>query len=101
MATDFVCICDAVSRTWTVKFAVPAVVGVPVISPAADNVRPAGGVPDVTDHRYGGAPPVAARLWEYAVPTAPFGRDDVVIESGGMIVRENPFVTGFETVSAT
>ncbi len=100
-ANDFVVICDALSRTWTVKFAVPAVVGVPVITPAADNVRPAGGVPDVTDHRYGGAPPVAAKLWEYAVSTAPFGRDDVVIESGGMMVRENPFVTGFETVSAT
>jgi hypothetical protein len=99
---DFVVICDALSRTWTVKFAVPAVVGVPVITPAADNVRSAGGVPDVTDHKYGGAPPAAAKLWEYAVPTVPFGRgDDVVIESGGMIVRENPFVTGFEPVSAT
>ena len=99
---DFVVICDALSRTWTVKFAVPSVVGVPEITPAADNVRPAGGVPDVTDHKYGGAPPLAAKLWEYSVPTVPFGSgDDVVIESGGMIVRENPFVTGFETVSAT
>ena len=99
---DFVVICDALSRTWTVKFAVPAVVGVPVIAPAADNVRPAGGVPDVTDHMYGGAPPEAAKLWEYAVPTMPFGRGDaVVIASGGMIVRVNPFVTGFERVSAT
>jgi hypothetical protein len=101
-ANDFVVICDALSRTRTVKFAVPAVVGVPVITPAADNVRPAGGVPDVTDHKYGGAPPLAAKLWEYAAPTMPFGRgDDVVIEIGGMIVRENPFVTGFETLSAT
>jgi hypothetical protein len=99
-ANGFVVICDALSRTWTVKFTVPAVVGVPLISPAGDSVSQVGA--PVTDHRYGGAPPVAAKLWEYAVPTVPFGRgDDVVIESGGMIVRENPFVTGFDTVSAT
>lgn len=82
------------------KFAVPAVVGVPLITPAADTVSQVGA--PVTDHVYGGAPPLAAKLWEYAAPTVPFGSgDDVVIESGGMIVRENPFVTGFETVSAT
>lgn len=84
------------------KFAAPAAVGVPLITPAGDNVRPAGGVPDVTDHVYGCVPPMAAKLCEYAVPTVPFGRGDVVvIETGGIIVRENAFVTGFETVSAT
>ena len=46
------------------KFAVPKVVGVPLMTPAVDRVRPAGGVPDVTDHVYCGVPPVAAKVCE-------------------------------------
>ena len=51
------------SATWNVRAAfVTACVGVPVIAPvAAFNMRPAGSVPLVSDHVYGGVPPVAAK----------------------------------------
>lgn len=49
------------SLTWTVKLLVPAVVGVPVITPAVLMVSPAGRVPAVLDQVYGVVPPVAAR----------------------------------------
>ena len=50
------------SATWNVRAVfVTACVGVPVIAPvAAFNMRPAGNVPLVSDHVYGGVPPVAA-----------------------------------------
>ena len=45
-------VCGALleSVTCTVKFAVPAVVGVPEISPLVDRVRPAGKLPATSDH---------------------------------------------------
>jgi len=51
------------SATWNVRAVfVTACVGVPVIAPvAAFNMRPAGNVPLVSDHVYGGVPPVAAK----------------------------------------
>jgi len=49
--------------TRTVKLEVPAAVGVPLRTPAADKLRPAGGVPEVTDQLYGVVPPVAASVW--------------------------------------
>jgi hypothetical protein len=49
--------------TRTVKLEVPAVVGVPLRTPAADKFRPAGGVPEDTDQLYGVVPPVAASVW--------------------------------------
>ncbi len=51
-ALDAVCgVGVALSVTCTVKLNVPAVVGVPLMTPAADNVRPAGKVlPDARDH---------------------------------------------------
>ena len=39
----------ALSFTWIVKFAVPAVVGVPLILPDAASDRPAGSEPTVVD----------------------------------------------------
>ena len=51
----------------------PAVVGVPDTSPAADNVRPAGKLPLVTENVYGAVPPLAVNCCEYAVPITPFG----------------------------
>jgi hypothetical protein len=86
-----------------VKFAATGVVGVPPMTPAPDSVRPAGSVPVVTDHAYGGVPPVAANVCEYAVPTVPFERgDDVVIESGGgSIVTANCFVAVCDALSRT
>jgi hypothetical protein len=51
-----------------VKFAVPAVVGVPEITPPEDRDNPAGGEPDARDQLYGVTPPVAASVWLYATP---------------------------------
>ena len=54
---------EAPSVTFTVKFAVPAVVGVPeIVLPVS--VSPAGSVPPDTDHVYGGVPPVAFNACE-------------------------------------
>ena len=52
------------SVTRTVKFAVCAVVGVPVIAPAVDSDNPAGNVPAAISHVYGVVPPVAAKAAE-------------------------------------
>jgi hypothetical protein len=65
--------------TWTVKFEVPAVVGVPDSTPPEERVSPAGSVPADTDQLYGTAPPVAANVWLYGVPTVPGGSEAVVI----------------------
>jgi hypothetical protein len=87
----FVAVCDPLSVTRTVKFAVVAVVGVPLITPPVDSDKPAGSVPDAMVHEYWGVPPVAVKVWEYAVPAVPVGKgDDVVIDTGGgAIVIEN------------
>ncbi len=49
------------SAAFTVKVLLPAAVGVPLITPAADNVSPAGRVPEDTVQVMGVAPPVATR----------------------------------------
>jgi hypothetical protein len=68
------------SVTITVNDDVAAVVGVPEITPVADpSDNPAGKLPELMLHKYGGVPPVAARIAEYAAPTAPFGSEVVVI----------------------
>jgi hypothetical protein len=83
----------AASVAWTVKFAVPAAVGVPAIAPAALSVSPAGRFPDVTDHVYGLLPPDAAKFWEYADPTVAFGSVLVVTDKGAAaMVRLKLFV---------
>ena len=62
-ANDFVAVRDALSRTWTVKFAVPAVVGVPLIFPLATE-SPVGRSPLIKEYVYGPLPPAAARVAE-------------------------------------
>ena len=52
------------SVTWTVKDTVPAVVGVPEMTPALLRLSPVGSAPEVTAHAYGAAPPLALKLWE-------------------------------------
>ena len=50
------------SAACTVKFEVPAVVGVPLIVPFDARVKPAGSDPTVTDQVIGVAPPVACKV---------------------------------------
>lgn len=61
--TDLLAGCAPESATWNVSGVLVTIcVGVPVIAPVeAFNMRPAGSVPLVSDHIYGGVPPVAAK----------------------------------------
>src|SRR5690242_148407 len=84
---------DGLSVTRTVKLLGPAVLGVPDIVPPAARVNPDGSDPADTVHVYGGDPPAAASACEYAVPTTPAGRDEVVMLSpGGLIVIDRAAV---------
>ena len=82
--------CVPLSATCTVKLDVPGVVGVPLIPPSFDNVRPPGKAPAVIDQLYGAVPPVAVKGWVYAAPTVPFVSDVVLMESvTGLMVSVN------------
>ena len=86
---SFVAEAPLAPSTRTVKLEVPAVVGVPLRTPAADKLRPAGSVPGGTDQVYGIVPPVAVSVWLYAVSTAPAGSETVEIvgASAALTVR--------------
>ena len=62
---ESVCIAvpDPLSVTRTVKFEVPTVVGVPLITPVGDNDNPGGNGPIARDHEYAGVPPAAVNVW--------------------------------------
>jgi hypothetical protein len=47
---DAVCTGDPLSLTATVKVVVPLAVGVPERTPPLESVRPAGKLPDASDH---------------------------------------------------
>jgi hypothetical protein len=73
------------SVTLTVRFVVPAAVGVPLtVHPVS--VRPAGNVPAVIVQAYGVVPPVTSIVPLYGVPTTPFG------SVGDASVRPPPLV---------
>jgi hypothetical protein len=75
---------------FTVKFDVPAAFGVPDITPVAGTrVKPPGKVPlPLTILHVMGVSPVASRVWLYAVPTSPSGKETVVMAGGtaGVVV---------------
>src|SRR5437867_128668 len=103
--SDFDMVCEALSLTWTLKLAVVAVVGIPLITPA-DSDKPAGKVAGATDHVYGGVPPVAVNVCEYATPTVPAGSGDVVVitsdgGAAGLIVIDSEFEMVCEALSLT
>src|SRR5271167_3371152 len=69
------------SVTRRVKSEVPAARGYPKMTPLVTfRVRPGGSLPDDTDHRYGGFPPVAPRVVEYDWSAIPPGSRVVVID---------------------
>jgi len=70
------------SVTLAVKEYVPAVAGVPWITPVLPRLRPPGKVPPLTLQVYGVLPPVAVSVAEYAVPTVPAVKLEVVICNG-------------------
>ena len=60
METAAVAVAARLSFTWTVKFDVPFVVGIPEITPVvAEMPRPGGSAPEATLHEYGVIPPAA------------------------------------------
>ena len=92
----------AASVTVTSKFEVPAVVGVPEMTPALLIASPAGSDPVDSDQLYGVVPPVAARVVEYAVPTVPPGSVVVEMASGaGFTVIANDWVAVPAAASVT
>jgi len=77
---------ESVART--VKLKVPAVVGVPLRTPAELRFRSVGSVPLLTTHVYGAFAPVAASWVEgYATPTVPPGNDVVLIVTVACTVK--------------
>lgn len=106
MLSDLTAVELLASATCTVKFDVPAAVGVPLMTPAEERVRPAGSVPADVVHVNGVVPPVAVSVCEYAAFTVPFGRLAVVIDGADdaaaiVIVRLAAAVNWGELESAT
>ena len=74
---------------WTVKLAVPAVVGVPEIAPELLIANPAGKLPEETVQVTVPTPPLDWRVAVYAALTTPEGRVVVVMTSLGLMVMVN------------
>ena len=101
IVSDAVAVCEALSVARTVKVLDPAAVGVPAMV-APVSVRPAGRVPLASDQVYGAVPPDAASDCEYAVPTTPFGNDDVeTVSVAGLIAIVSDAVAVLEALSVT
>jgi hypothetical protein len=85
-------ICPAESVTVKVKVLVPAFTGVPDKTPAELKLIPVLQAPlqDGSVQVYGAVPFTAARVVEYAVPTAPVGSEVVVIVSVGAAATAVP-----------
>jgi hypothetical protein len=64
MDNAFVAEAPTLSVTLTVKLDVAAVVGVPLMTPAALSVNPAGNVPALTDQVNGDVPPETVSVFE-------------------------------------
>ena len=80
---------EVASVTCAVKLNVPAVVGVPDISPVELlRFSAFGSDPALIDQLYGSIPPVAVRVWLYGTRTVPEGRDAVVIVSEAATAKE-------------
>ena len=65
------------SVAFTVMFAVPATVGVPLTT-QPETLSPAGNAPAVIAQEYGDVPPATPIVAVYGTPTVPFGREDKV-----------------------
>ena len=98
MLNAFVPVLFAASVTCTVNDTVPAVVGVPEITPVdATRLNPAGSVPALTLQLYGVVPPLACSVVEYAVPAVPPG-NDVVVTVGGCAAAATAILNAFVPV---
>jgi hypothetical protein len=92
------------SATWTVKVDVPVAVGVPEITPPPLRLTPLGSVPEAKLHVRVPAPPLACRVTEYAAPTVPAVRGEVVVTVGGGVtvtLTDADFVASATEVAVT
>jgi hypothetical protein len=92
------------SATWTVKVDVPVAVGVPEITPPPLRLTPLGSVPEAKLHVRVPAPPLACRVTEYAAPTVPAVRGEVVVTVGGGVtvtLTDADFVVSATEVAVT
>jgi hypothetical protein len=99
-----VVVCEGLleSVTCTVMLLEPAVVGVPLITPVVDESdKPAGNVPEASDHVYGWVPFVAVTVALYAFFTEPLGRDVVVIVRAEYTVKLKDLVKVCGVASAS
>jgi len=91
--------------TRTVKVAVVAVVGEPLMTPPPLSTRPGGRLPEERDHAYGVVPPLAASATPYATPRVPVGRGLAVVTVGAagaaLMVRLNAFVEDAPSLPVT
>jgi hypothetical protein len=78
---------EAESLACIVKLNVPAVCGLPLMTPPELSESPLGNdpLPATTPHVYGGAPPEADSDCEYVVPTIPPGSGDPVVTVTGLL----------------
>src|ERR1700722_5608575 len=83
------------SVTWAVKLNGPAVVGVPLMTPAkAFSASPAGRAPETISQVYGKAPPLTCSVvFGYGTFTVPLGTVVVVIVSGPLMARLKALLT--------
>jgi hypothetical protein len=81
----------------------PAAVGIPPITPLEERERRDGSAPEVITQLYGGTPPVAASVCEYAWPARPEGSGEAVTMVSGVrvIVSENAKLAVPELASVT
>ena len=85
-----IAVCAGTPESVTLKVngvAVAEAVGVPLMTPAALRVKPAGSVPEFNCQVSVPMPPVAARGCEYDVLTTPLGSDVVVVVNSETMVR--------------
>ncbi len=76
------------SVTLAVKVKLPDVVGVPLMEPAEERVRPPGRAPEETVQVYPvPLPPLATRVAEYATSTIPEASEPVVTVSAGGVAE--------------
>lgn len=98
MLKAFVPVLFAASFTSTVNENVPAVVGVPEITPVeVTSVNPGGNAPALTLQLYGDVPPVACNVVEYAVSAVPEG-SEVVVTEGGCAAADTVMLNAFVPV---
>jgi hypothetical protein len=102
---SFVPLRPPLSTTRTVKFVVPAAVGIPLINPVplvwVDIFNPAGNEPETTDHIFGTVPPVKSKVALYVALTTPCGNAFVTMVGGAMTLIARSLVALRPPLSAT